>query len=99
MMRLKPILSDSPSSFVVYAYRELNNAHSPAGRKKLRWQRTAMCPDLSSALLHAELVGADPGIRRVQIFEQVTDRSGNTRAGRIVRNWRPSPFRRIFAFL
>ena len=97
-MILKPSFSDSPSSFVVYVFRELTRDQRPGKRARLHWQRSAVCPDLASALLRAELIKTDPRIRRVQVFEQILDRHGNLRAGRIVRSWRCSPWTELFRF-
>lgn len=84
-MNVNRSLPEPPSAFAVYVFRDLARANPPGKRKRLHWLRAAVCPDLASAMLRAELIRAEPGVRRVQVFEQRRDGDGNAVAGRIVR--------------
>lgn len=86
-MHPKKVLPDSPTSFVIYVFRELTRSPIAGKQKRMRWMRTAVCPDLDTALLRAELIRVEPGVRRVQVFEQHKDHDGNAVAGRIVRTF------------
>lgn len=68
--------------YAVYVFRE-------RGKEKtafhLSWQRESLSPTLEAAFTRAALAHEQDGVKRVQVYEILTDESGLSRVGRIVK--------------
>ncbi len=89
---------DHRRSFAVYVFKEHGGSEAGSGRKRLSWLRDSVCNDLSAALTKAELVRSRPDVTRVQVFEQLIDKDGAARTGRIIRTLGQSRLKELFGF-